>query len=214
MAYDFFKRLLDIVGAVIGIIIFSPVFLLVSLVIKLNSKGPILAETPKRVGTNGQLFTMYKFRSMFVGAHDILHNDPKYKDLLEKYKKNSYKLSIDEDPRITSVGRFIRKTSFDELPQFFNIIKGDMSIVGPRAYYLFELEEQQKKYPNSRDFVKIILSAKPGLTGEWQVSGRSLINFDQRVEMDARYVQRRSIFYDIYLILKTIPAVLTSRGAV
>ena len=214
MIYDFLKRILDIVGSLIGIIILFPLYFFVAVFIKLNSPGPILAPTPMRVGRNGKLFYMYKFRSMYENAHELLHNDPRYKDLLEKYKRNSYKLSIDEDPRITSIGRFIRKTSLDELPQLFNILTGEMSIVGPRAYCPFELEEQQKKYPQSREFVKIILSAKPGLTGVWQVSGRSNINFDKRVEMDARYVQRRSIFYDIYIILKTVPAVLTSRGAV
>ncbi len=214
MLYDFLKRIMDILGAIVGLILLSPFLLFISLFIKLNSEGPILAPTPMRVGKNGKLFYMYKFRSMYKNAHELLHNDPKYRELLEKYKKNSYKLSIDEDPRITSIGKFIRKASIDEFPQFLNILRGEMSLVGPRAYYPFELEEQQKKYPQSREFVKIILSAKPGLTGVWQVSGRSEINFDKRVEMDARYVQRRSILYDIYLILKTIPAVLTSRGAV
>ncbi len=211
MIYDFFKRLIDIVGALIGIVIFSPVMLLTALGIKIDSQGPAMADTPMRVGKNGKLFKMFKFRSMAVGAYDILQKNP---ELLKKYKQNSYKLKIDEDPRITKVGKIIRKTSIDEFPQFFNILKGDMSIVGPRAYYPFELEEQQKKYPGSREFVKIILSSKPGLTGVWQVSGRSDINFDKRVEMDAQYVQRRSILYDIYLILKTIPAVLGGRGAV
>ncbi len=214
MFYDFVKRLIDIIGSIVGLIIFSPIFLIIAIAIKLDSKGSVLADTPMRVSKNGNLFRMYKFRSMFVGAHDILHNNPQYKELLIKYKKNSYKLAIDEDPRITKVGRFIRKTSLDELPQMFNILKGEMSLVGPRAYYPFELEEQQKKYPNSREFVKTILSAKPGLTGVWQVSGRSDINFDQRVEMDAQYVQRRSIVYDIFLIIRTIPAVLLGRGAV
>lgn len=214
MVYEILKRIMDVIGSISGLIILLPVYLFVSILIKITSNGPVLAPTPMRVGKNGRLFYMYKFRSMYKNAHEMLHNDPRYKDLLEKYKKNSYKLSLDEDPRITSIGRFIRKTSIDELPQLLNIIKGEMSIVGPRAYYPFELEEQQKKYPQSREFVKIILSEKPGLTGVWQVSGRSNINFDKRVEMDARYVQRRSIPYDIYIILKTIPAVLTSRGAV
>lgn len=213
MIYGFIKRLMDFVCSLMAVIVLSPILFLVSIAIKLDSHGPILADTPKRVGQQGKLFRMYKFRSMFIGAHDILHNDPKYKDLLEKYKKNSYKLDINEDPRITKVGRFIRKTSLDELPQLFNILIGEMSLVGPRAYYPFELEEQQIKYPTSRKFVKIILSGKPGLSGVWQVSGRSEINFDKRVEMDAKYVQRKSILYDIYIILKTIPAVLTGRGA-
>ena len=211
MIYDFVKRILDFVGSMVGIILFTPILLIIAIAIKMNSKGPVLADTPMRVGFNGKLFKMYKFRSMVVGAVDILKSNP---ELYKKYKQNSYKLSIDEDPRITSVGKFIRRTSLDELPQFFNIFRGEMSLVGPRAYYPFELEEQQKKYPNSKEFVKIILSAKPGLTGVWQVSGRSDINFDKRVEMDAQYVQRRSILYDIYIILKTIPAVLLGRGAV
>lgn len=209
MFYDFVKRLMDISGGLIGLIIFSPLLIAVSLAIKVNSKGPVMADTPMRVGKNGKLFKMFKFRSMVVGAQDLLQKNP---ELLKEYKKNSYKLH--NDPRVTTVGKFIRKFSIDEFPQFYNILMGEMSIVGPRAYYPFELEEQQKKYPKSRDFVKVILSSKPGLTGVWQVSGRSEINFDKRVEMDAQYVQRRSVLYDIYLILKTIPAVLFGRGAV
>lgn len=214
MFYDLIKRLIDIAGSLVGIIFLSPLFLLVTILIKLDSQGGVFADAPMRVGQHGRLFHMFKFRSMFVGAHDILHKNPRYKDLLVKYKRNSYKLSIDEDPRITHVGKFLRLTSLDELPQLLNILKGDMSLVGPRAYYPFELEEQQQKYPEAREFVKIILSAKPGLSGEWQVSGRSLINFDKRVEMDAQYVKRRSILYDVYIILKTIPAVFLGRGAV
>lgn len=213
MWYFFLKRVIDIIGSTIGLILLLPLLILVAIAIKLDSKGPILADTPMRVGMNGKLFKMHKFRSMFIGSHDILHNNPQYRELLEKYKKNSYKLSIDEDPRITRVGKLIRKTSIDELPQLLNILKGEMSLVGPRAYYPFELEEQQVKYPESRKFVKIILSGKPGLTGVWQVSGRSEINFDKRVEMDAKYVQKRSIWYDLLIMLKTVPAVLSGRGA-
>ena len=207
--YNFIKRVLDIIIAIIGIIVFSPIFILTALAIKLDTKGPILADTPMRVGKDGKLFYMYKFRSMVVGAHQLLQKDPK---LMAEYKKNSFKLQ--NDPRVTKVGKFIRKYSVDEFPQFFNILKGDMSVVGPRAYYPFELEDQQKKYPQSREFVKIILSAKPGLTGLWQVSGRSEINFDKRVELDAYYVQRQSNLYDLWILLKTVPAILTSRGAV
>ncbi len=211
MLYDFAKRVIDVFGALIGIIILSPVLIVIAIAIKLDSKGPVFADAPMRVGKDGNLFRMYKFRSMVVGAFEILKNN---KQLYEKYTKNSYKLEIDEDPRITKVGKFIRKTSLDELPQLFNILKGEMSLVGPRAYYPFELEEQQVKYPSSRKFVKIILSGKPGLTGEWQVSGRSNINFDKRVEMDASYVLKRSVWYDIWLILRTVPAVLSGRGAI
>lgn len=209
MFYDFTKRAMDILGSLFGIIVFSPILIAVAIAIKLDSRGPVMADTPMRVGKNGKLFKMYKFRSMVIGAQDLLQKNP---ELLKEYKKNSYKLH--NDPRVTKVGKFIRKFSIDEFPQFFNIIRGEMSLVGPRAYYPFELEEQQKKYPKSRDFVKVILSSKPGLTGVWQVSGRSEINFDKRVEMDAQYVQRRSVLYDIYLITKTVPAVLFGRGAV
>lgn len=209
LGYDFFKRLIDIVGSVIGITLSSPLMLLVVVLARIDSPGPILAETPMRVGKDGRLFRMYKFRSMYKNAHEILHANPK---LLEEYKKNSYKLK--HDPRVTKIGKIIRKFSIDELPQLFNIFKGEMSLVGPRAYYPYELEEQQKKYPKSRKFVKIILQAKPGLTGVWQTSGRSEINFDRRVEMDALYVQKKSILYDLSIILKTVPAVLFGRGAV
>jgi exopolysaccharide production protein ExoY len=211
MVFDLLKRFLDIIGSIIGIIAFSPIMLITSIAIKLTSPGPVFADIPMRVGKDGTMFKMYKFRSMYVGSHELLKNNP---ELFNKYKANSYKLTIDEDPRITAIGRFIRKTSIDEMPQIFNIIKGEMSLVGPRAYFPDELEDQQKKYPSTREFVKIIKSAKPGLTGEWQVSGRSEINFDKRVEMDANYVKKRSIFYDIWLILKTIPAVLFARGSV
>lgn len=209
MLYDFLKRLIDLVGSLLGLIFLSPLLLLFALLIKLDSPGPIFADTPKRVGQRGDLFKMYKFRSMVQNAHEILEQDPK---LLEEYKKNNYK--IVNDPRITRIGKFIRRFSIDELPQLINILKGEMSIVGPRAYYPFELEEQQIKYPESRKYVRVILSGKPGLSGVWQVSGRSEIDFDQRVKMDAAYVQKRNIFYDLWLILRTIPAVLTGRGAI
>lgn len=196
-------------GSLLGVIILSPLLLIVAIAIKLDSPGPVLADTPMRAGKDGRLFKIYKFRSMVANAHEILENNPQ---LLEEYKKNSYK--IFNDPRVTRVGKFIRRFSIDEFPQFFNILKGEMSLVGPRAYYPYELEEQQKKYPTSREFVKIILSGKPGVTGLWQVSGRSEINFDKRVKMDAKYVKRRSLFYDFWIMLKTIPAVLSGRGAI
>src|SRR5687768_9503751 len=137
MNYEFWKRVLDILGSVVGILIFSPFMLVIAVAIKLDSTGPVFADTPPRVSKDGKLFKMYKFRSMVVGAAEILKQNP---ELYKKYKENSYKLPLDEDPRITKVGRFIRKTSVDELPQFFNIFRGEMSLVGPRAYYPFELE--------------------------------------------------------------------------
>ena len=210
-AYEMAKRAIDILSTLTIIIVFSPVILLVALAIRLDSKGPILADTPERVGRGGKLFKMYKFRSMIPNAHIILREDPEFAALYEQYKKGSYKLR--NDPRITRVGTFIRKHSLDEAPQLFNVLKGDMSLVGPRAYYPDELREQQKKYPETKDAVKVVLSVKPGVTGLWQVSGRSEINFDKRIEMDANYVKRRSILYDILLILRTPGAVISGRGA-
>ena len=209
MLYDFAKRLTDLLGSLFGLILFSPILILVAIAIKLDSKGPVLADTPMRAGRNGKLFRIYKFRSMVQNAQEILENNPK---LLAEYKKNSYK--IFNDPRVTKVGKIIRRFSIDEFPQFLNILIGEMSLVGPRAYYPYELEEQQKNYPTSRKYVKIILSGKPGLTGLWQVTGRSEINFDKRVKMDAKYVKKRSLFYDFWIMLKTIPAVLSGKGAV
>lgn len=209
--YDFCKRIIDILFSSILLIIFSPIIIIVAIAIKLESEGTILADTPERVGYRGQKFKMYKFRSMVKGAHTILRTDPKYAELYSKYKKGSYKLK--DDPRITKVGRFIRKYSLDELPQFLNVLEGKMSIVGPRAYYPDELEEQQKKYPYTRQAVKIVLSVKPGITGFWQVTGRSEINFDKRIQMDANYAKRGSIFYDLWIILKTPWAMISGRGA-
>lgn len=209
--YELTKRLIDIIFSSILIIIFSPVIILVSIAIKLDSKGPVLADTPERVGKAGRPFKMYKFRSMVENAHEILRENPKFAILYEKYKKGSYKLK--DDPRITKVGHFIRKHSLDEVPQLFNILKGDMSLVGPRAYYSDELRGQQEEYPKTRDWVKIVLSVRPGLTGYWQVSGRSEINFDKRIEMDAKYVKKRSILYDIWIILKTPWAMISGKGA-
>lgn len=209
--YEKTKRLMDIVFALTLLVIFSPVMLLISIAIRLDTKGPVLADTPERVGKNGKTFKMYKFRSMIENAHDILRHNPKFSKLYNQYKKESYKLK--DDPRITRVGRFIRKHSLDEVPQIFNILAGDMSLVGPRAYYPDELRQQQIKYPNTRESVKVVLSIKPGLTGYWQVSGRSEINFDKRIRMDETYVKKRSVIYDLWIILKTPWAMISGKGA-
>ncbi len=211
MIYDSIKRTLDIILSMFSIFIFSPIILITALAIILDSKGPILADTPPRIGKSGRTFRMYKFRSMVANAHEILTSDPTYKKLLDDYKKGGYKLK--NDPRITRVGRFIRKYSLDEIPQFLNVLKGDMSIVGPRAYYPDELRDQQKEYPQTKNAVKIVLSVKPGITGVWQVSGRSQINFDKRIKLDAMYANRRSLIYDIYLIVRTPLAMLSGKGA-
>ena len=202
---------MDIVFSLLLITLFSPVMLIIAISIKLDTDGPVLADTPERVGKGGRGFKMYKFRSMIQNAHELLRNNPKYSKLYSEYKKGSYKLK--DDPRITKVGRFIRKHSLDEVPQLFNILKGDMSLVGPRAYYPDELREQQAKYPQTRESVKIVLSIKPGLTGYWQVSGRSEINFDKRIKMDETYVKKRSIIYDLWIILKTPWAMISGKGA-
>ncbi len=209
--YAFGKRLMDIIFSILMLTFFSPIILIIAIAIKLDSKGPVLADTPRRVGRNGKLFKMYKFRSMVENAHEILRENPKYSSLYNVYKKGSYKLK--DDPRITAVGHFIRKHSLDEIPQALNILRGEMSLVGPRAYYPDELRNQQKKYPHTIDSVKIVLSVKPGVTGFWQVSGRSEINFDKRIEMDASYVKKRSLLYDLWIITKTPWAMISGRGA-
>ena len=212
MAYDTIKRVIDIIGGIILSIIFFPVCMCTAIAIKLNSQGPIFADTPQRVGKNGKLFKLYKFRSMIMNAHKMLRKDPKMARLYQQYRLNSYKLMY--DPRVTSVGHIIRKHSIDEIPQLLNVLKGDMSLVGPRPYYQDELKEQQKKYPHTKKLVKVVLSAKPGVTGFWQVSGRSEVNFDNRIQMDADYVTKRSLLFDILILLKSPWAMISGKGAV
>lgn len=212
MVFIVAKRITDILGSIILFIFFSPICLACAIAIKVDSPGPVLADTPPRVGKDGKTFKMYKFRSMITNAHIMLRQDPKFKKLFQEYKRNSYKLH--DDPRVTTVGRFIRKHSLDEIPQLVNALKGDMSLVGPRAYYTDELEEQQKKYPETRSLVKEVLSVRPGITGAWQVSGRSEVNFDKRIAIDAAYVRRKSIWYDIVILAKTPWAMISGKGAV
>ncbi|RJR24543.1 sugar transferase [Candidatus Microgenomates bacterium] len=212
MFYEFAKRTIDIIGSLVGLVVFFPVCVIAAIAIELESPGPVLADTPKRSGKNGKQFRLLKFRSMIPNAHNLLHSDPRFKKLLEEYKKSSYKLH--DDPRVTKVGKFIRKHSIDEIPQFLNVLRGEMSLVGPRAYYPFELEEQQKKYPHTKKLVEEVLKVKPGITGEWQVSGRSEINFDKRIEMDANYARKKSISYDMMIIAKTPLAMITGKGAI
>lgn len=212
MLYEASKRLIDIVGSIVLLGIFFPIGIITSLAILLDSPGSILADTPKRVGKEGKLFRIYKFRSMIVNAHRKLRSDPKFAKLYTEYKRNSYKLK--EDPRVTKVGRFIRKHSLDEIPQLLNVFTGEMSLVGPRPYYPDELVTQQKKYPHTKDLVSVVLSAKPGITGYWQVSGRSEVNFDKRIKMDADYVSKQSILFDIIILLKSPWAMISGKGAV
>lgn len=211
MSYELTKRLIDIVGSVTLLIIFSPIIVVTIIAIKLTSPGPILGDFPERVGKDGKLFRLYKFRSMIVNAHSRLRDDPKYKKLYMKYMISSYKLH--KDPRVTPFGRIIRKHSIDEIPQFVNVLKGEMSIVGPRAYFPDELAAQQKKYPQTKKLAKEMLKVKPGITGFWQVSGRSEVNFDKRIEMDAYYARKRSILLDILILMKTPWAMISGKGA-
>ena len=210
--YNFVKRLMDVILAVILLILFSPIILVVVILIKLDSHGPIFADTPKRVGKDGQRFYPYKFRSMITNAYYLLKTDPKFRKAYEEQQKGgNYK--IKDDPRITKVGKFIRKYSLDEVPQLVNVLRGDMSLVGPRPYYPEELEKQQRRYPETKELVSEVLSVKPGVTGYWQVSGRSMLNFDKRITMDAEYARRRSIIYDFWIILKTPWAMISGKNA-
>jgi len=206
------KRLFDILIAVILLVIFFPVCIVTAIAILRDSKGPVLADVPKRVGRFGKQFKMFKFRSMIVNAHALLHSDPEFKELFEEYKKGSYKLK--KDPRITNIGKAIRKHSVDEIPQLINVIKGEMSIVGPRAYYPDELENQQQKYKHTKKLVKKVLSVRPGITGLWQVSGRSEVNFDKRIAIDAAYVDTISLLSDFKIIIKTPIVMITGKGAI
>jgi lipopolysaccharide/colanic/teichoic acid biosynthesis glycosyltransferase len=208
----YLKRAIDILLSLVILTIFFPICLVTIFAIKLTSQGPVFADIPERVGQNKKTFKMYKFRSMIMNAHQMLQTDPQFKDLFEEYKKDSYKLK--KDPRVTSVGKWIRKHSIDEVPQFLNVLKGDMSIVGPRAYYPDELRNQQLKFPHTRELVAKVLSVKPGITGMWQISGRSEINFDKRIAIDASYVDRLSLMEDLKIIYKTPLIMLTGKGAV
>lgn len=208
----YLKRFIDIFLSLLLLILFMPICLLIIIMMKIDSKGPIFADVPERIGENGKKFKMLKFRSMIVNAHYLLRKDPKFKKLYEEYKKSNYKLK--NDPRITKVGKFIRKHSLDEIPQLINVLKGEMSLVGPRAYYPDELKNQLKRYPQTKKLIKKVLSVKPGITGLWQVSGRSEINFDKRIEIDSKYVDELSFFNDLKIILKTPLIMITGKGAV
>lgn len=206
------KRLLDVCLVLALSPVFFPISLITALLIRMTSRGPVFADVPERIGKNQKPFKMYKFRSMIVNAHQMLRKDKKYQRLYEEYKNSSYKLK--NDPRITTIGRYIRRHSIDEIPQFINVLKGDMSLVGPRAYYSDELVEQTKKYPHTKAEVSKVLSVRPGITGLWQVSGRSDVNFDKRVAIDAKYVDNMSLIQDLKIILKTPWAMVSGKGAV
>ncbi len=196
--YPISKRILDVSVSSILLILFLPFWVIVPILIRLDSPGPIIFRH-KRVGQGGREFNLLKFRSMIANAHDYLHQENP--ELLKKFKESDWKL--EKDPRITRLGRILRSITIDEFPQLINVLKGDMSIVGPRAYMRDELVEQVKRYPQTKAHIKDILSIKPGITGPWQVSGRNEIPFTKRTELDAQYARSRSLLLDIGIILKT-----------
>lgn len=198
-AYCLFKRIFDIIFSIIGLILLSPLLLAVSIIIKIDSPGPILFKQ-NRVGDGGKIFMMYKFRSMCTDAEIQLDN------LKKQNQKDGPVFKIFNDPRVTRFGRIIRRTSIDELPQLMNILKGDMSFVGPRPPIPYEVS-QYNDYQLQR------ISVKPGLTCYWQISGRSNLSFDDWIELDIKYIHERGFWTDIKILLRTIPAVLRREGA-
>lgn len=202
---DFFqKRLFDLIFSLSFLFFFSPLYLLIAIAVKCSSKGPILYKS-LRVGKGGKLFRCFKFRTMYKDAEskldEILSSDPKLAEEWAKFDK----LKI--DPRVTLLGRFLRKTSLDELPQFLNVLKGDLSVVGPRPY---DLEASSRLVPEEADS---IFSVRPGITGIWQVSGRNALSFKDRRQLDVLYAKQHSFWQDMLLLCKTIPVVLRSKGA-
>ncbi|WP_010632752.1 sugar transferase [Sporolactobacillus vineae] len=202
-SYLVLKRALDLVGAVVGLVFSSPVFVIISLLYLFgDNKGPVFFKQ-KRIGQFGNTFYIYKFRSMIVNAEGVLKSN---RNLYKKYLDNNYKLEPHEDPRITKLGCFLRRTSLDELPQLLNVLKGEMSLVGPRPV----VAEELKEYGNRKDE---FLSAKPGLTGYWQACGRSEIEYPERCNVELYYVRHKSMKFDLKIILKTIYSVLSKKGA-
>jgi len=199
-SYDISKRVIDIFLSSLLLLLLLPVIILIAVAIKLDSPGPIIFRQ-KRVGKNQQIFTMFKFRTMVDNAEDM------YKEILEKKIKEKKMIEkngtdIFGDLRVTRIGRLLRKFSIDEMPQFINVIKGDMSLVGPRPNLPYELEQFDKEW------YKMRYTVLPGLSGLWQVSGRNALPFERMMELDYKYVMKRSILMDLKIILRTIPTVL------
>ncbi|WP_026514186.1 sugar transferase [Butyrivibrio sp. LB2008] len=197
--YKWVKRAFDVIAACVALVLLSPVFLITAIAIFVEDGGPIFF-TQQRAGKDMQSFTIYKFRSMYKNAEDL------FEKMQEQNEQTGHAFKIKDDPRVTHVGKFIRRFSIDELPQLFNIIKGDMSVVGPRPI-LYEQMEACNAYEKQR------LIVKPGLTCYWQVCGRAKIKWDQWVELDLKYIQDMSIKKDIELIIRTFPAVFGQDGA-
>ena len=199
--FKFLKRSFDVVASFCGIVLLSPFFLVISLAIKLDSKGKVFFKH-KRIGKNGKEISIYKFRTMCENAEDMIKD---FTPEQQKEFKENYKLK--NDPRITKIGNVLRRTSLDELPQLFNIIKGDLSVVGPRPVIGEELE----KYGENKDK---FLSVTPGLTGYWAANGRSDTTYEERVMLECQYVNKFSVWNDIKLLFKTVISVIKKEGAV
>lgn len=197
--YFITKRLIDFIGAALGIIILSPVFIITAIAIKLDSKGSVFF-TQERVGQDKKRFNMYKFRSMCIDAEERLAK------LKSKNEMSGPMFKMKEDPRVTKVGKLIRKTSIDELPQLFNVLKGEMSLVGPRPNLPREVVQ-------FTEYQKLKLLAKPGLTCYWQVSGRNNIDFEEWMELDIKYIRERNTWEDIKLIFKTVGVLFGDENA-
>ena len=203
------KRLIDITGSVCAIVLFSPILLTIPILVKLTSPGPAIFRQ-YRVGRGGRKFLFYKFRSMHLNSDDKIHREfvaNLIKGAPQKAPDGREIFKIENDPRITPIGRLIRKASIDELPQLFNVLKGDMSLVGPRPAICYEVEQYESWH------LARVMCAKPGITGLWQVEGRSRTTFEAMTRMDVRYARRWSVWWDIALIVKTPFSVLTARGA-
>ena len=199
-AYDFIKRFADIVCSAIAIVLLSPFLVIIGIGIKATSKGPVIF-VHKRVGKSGKEIGIFKFRSMVTNAEELIK-----KFTPEQKKEFEENFKLENDPRITKFGKFLRKTSLDELPQLFNILKGDLSIVGPRPIMEFET----KMYGKYKD---LLLSVKPGLTGFWAANGRSDTSYKRRRAMEIYYVKNRSLLFDIQIIFKTVISVFKGEGA-
>jgi exopolysaccharide production protein ExoY len=196
------NRLIDIIVAIFFLLLLCPLMILVAIAIKLEDGSCIFADIPKRVGLNGKQFFMFKFRSMAVNSHEEIQNDMKFKKLKKNWDKQE-KLSINNDPRITSIGKLIRRTDIDETPQFLNVLLGDMSIVGPRPFNKQQLDKYLQRSKENAKSYKTISTVKPGITGLWQVSGRNLNTIEQRFQIDKEYVEKKSIFFDIFIMVRT-----------
>lgn len=203
-SYDLAKRVLDLSVASVLAFIFLPIWLIVPILIYFDSGWPVLF-VHKRVGQDGKEFKLYKFRSMVQNADEILYK--KDKKLLKKFKEGDWKL--ENDPRITKLGKVLRSLTIDEFPQLYNVFRGEMSMVGPRAYLKKELDEQKKRYPETKKYIDTITTIKPGITGPWQTSGRNEVPFRTRAKMDAEYAQKKSIWFDLLILLKTPRAMIS-----